>query len=131
MLAHDKELNSGTAEAFTVSQKELMVTPNMPRFLRQGDRSSISTKISNLSDSTINGHVTLEFLIRLPKKCWKSLLCPIPRSFSLAANESSDASWMFNVPQELDLVGVRIIAQNEGFSDGEQHAPRCSRIGCW
>ena len=123
VLAHDKELNSGTAEAFTVSQKELMVTPNMPRFLRQGDRSSISTKISNLSDSTINGYVTLEFFDPITEKALEVItMSDRTRSFSLAANQSSDASWMFNVPQELDLVGVRIIAQNEGFSDGEQHA---------
>ena len=38
-----------------------MVTPNMPRFLRHGDRVSIATKISNLSDSTVTGNATLEF----------------------------------------------------------------------
>ncbi|MBK5196585.1 MAG: hypothetical protein JJE08_11290, partial [Proteiniphilum sp.] len=57
VLAHDKNLKSGKAEAFTVSQKELMVTPNMPRFLRHGDRTTIATKISNLSDGTVSGKV--------------------------------------------------------------------------
>src|SRR5690606_36349821 len=61
LLAHDKNLRNGKAEAFTVSQKELMVTPNIPRFLRHGDRTTIVTKISNLSDSTISGKVHLEF----------------------------------------------------------------------
>ena len=60
VLAHDKELNSGSAEAFTVSRKELMVTPNLPRFLREGDKTLLSTKISNLSDKEVTGIVRLE-----------------------------------------------------------------------
>ena len=61
VLAHDKRMSSGSAEALAVSRKELMVTPNMPRFLRHGDQTTIATKVSNLCDSTLQGSVTLEF----------------------------------------------------------------------
>ena len=61
LLAHDKDMNSATKEAFSVSQKKLMVTPNMPRFLREGDRTSISTKISNLSDEALDASVSITF----------------------------------------------------------------------
>lgn len=123
VLAHDKNLKSGTAEAFTVSQKELMVTPNMPRFLRQGDRTAISTKISNLSDSTQTGKVMLEFFNPATDEVLDNISVPNPmKEFSLAKGASSDASWIFDVPSGSDLLGVRIVARTAQFSDGEQHA---------
>jgi|AGTN01.3.fsa_nt_gi Large extracellular alpha-helical protein len=123
VLAHDKNLNTGKAEAFTVSQKELMVTPNIPRFLRHGDRTSISTKISNLSDSTISGNLKLEFFNPVTDDVVNTISLPgQTQEFSLARNASSDASWTFDVPSDMDILGVRIVAQSALFSDGEQHA---------
>ncbi|MDD4778517.1 MAG: alpha-2-macroglobulin family protein [Fermentimonas sp.] len=144
VLAHDKKLNNGAAEAFTVSQKELMVTPNMPRFLRHGDITQISAKVSNLSDSTITGKVRLEFfnpvteeiisdiaLIDSQEESFGNLkeseynlsdLYVNAREFTLEADVSTDASWSFEVPADIDLLGIRIIAESELFSDGEQHA---------
>ena len=123
VLAHDKNLKSGTAEAFTVSQKELMVTPNMPRFLRHGDRTVLSSKISNLSDSTQTGKVMLEFFDPATDEVLNNISVPIPvKEFSLAKGASSDASWIFDVPSGIDLLGVRIVARTAQFSDGEQHA---------
>lgn len=123
VLAHDKRANSGSAEAFAVSRKELMVTPNMPRFLRHGDQTSIVTKITNLSDSTLQGSVTLEFFDPATGEAVEiASLTTASLPFSLAPNASTDASWMFNVPNDRDLLGIRIIAKSERFSDGEQHA---------
>ncbi len=122
VLAHDKNLKSGTAEAFTVSQKELMITPNMPRFLRQGDRTAISTKISNLSDSTQTGKVILEFFNPATDEVLDNISVSNPmKEFSLTKGASSDASWIFDVPSGSDLLGVRIVARTAQFSDGEQH----------
>lgn len=123
VLAHDKNLNTGEAEAFTVSQKELMVTPNMPRFLRHGDRTSISTKISNLSDKEISGNVKLELFNPITDEVVNTISVENQsQPFSLAKDASSNASWMFDVPSDIDVIGVRIVAQNASFSDGEQHA---------
>jgi hypothetical protein len=122
VLAHDKNLNIGQTEAFTVSQKELMVTPNMPRFLRQGDRTSIATKISNLSDEAISGNVRIEFINPVTEEIISGISVENQsQTFSLARNASSDAVWTFDVPTDIDLVGVRIIAESQLFSDGEQH----------
>lgn len=122
VLAHDKTLNHGHAEAFTVSRKELMVTPNMPRFLRHGDYTSIAAKVSNLSDSVINGTVTIEFFDPATEETLENL-SPLPEQpFSLVPNASSDVAWSFDVPEGIDVVGVRIIARGDQFSDGEQHA---------
>ncbi|MBF6597212.1 MAG: hypothetical protein ITF98_03200 [Fermentimonas sp.] len=123
VLAHDKKLNYATAEAFTVSQKKLMITPNMPRFLRQGDRVSISTKISNLSDSVQQGKVRMEFFNPVTDEIIDNILLDnIEQSFTLNPAASTDANWMFDVPDNIDVIGIRIIAQSNLFSDGEQHA---------
>jgi hypothetical protein len=123
VLAHDKQLNTGKAEAFTVSQKELMVTPNMPRFLRHGDRTAISTKISNLSDGAVSGSVELEFFDPVTDEAINNITIENrEQAFSLSQGASSDAWWTFDVPAGIDVLGVRIIARSDQFSDGEQHA---------
>lgn len=123
VLAHDRQLRSGTAEAFTVSQKELMVTPHMPRFLREGDRATLATKISNLSDSIVSGEVRLEFFDPLTEELFSAIpLAAGTKPFTLAVGASSDAAWSFDVPSGIDLLGIRVVAQSALFSDGEQHA---------
>lgn len=123
VLAHEKNLNSGYAEAFAQSQKELMVTPNMPRFLRHGDRTNISTKISNLSEAAVSGNVKLEFFNPVTDEIINTISVENQsQPFSLEKEESSDAKWVFDVPANIDIIGVRIVAQSESFSDGEQHA---------
>ena len=123
LLAHDKNLNVGYAEAVTMSQKELMITPNMPRFVRQGDKTSISTKISNLSDDTISGVAKIEFFNPMTdEKIIISTTGVDNKEFSIDEGASAQVSWLFEVPSEIDLLGVRIVAQSENFSDGEQHS---------
>lgn len=123
VFAHDKEMNTGKAEAFTVSQKELMVTPNMPRFLRHGDRTGMTTKISNLSDTVQQGKVALEFFNPVTDELISDIPVANPvKDFSLAPDASADVSWTFDVPAGIDLLGVRIVARSAVFSDGEQHA---------
>lgn len=121
-LAYDKNLNVGNLEAIAVSKKELMVTPNAPRFLREGDKTSISTKVSNLSDNPINGEVKIEFFDPLTDKIIDLKVDAKTQQFSIAKGTSSSVQWTFDVPQGIDLIGYRIVAKNEMFSDGEQHA---------
>ena len=120
-LAYDKDLNSGTLEAIAVSRKELMVTPNLPRFIRHGDKTSISTKISNLSDHALGGKVRIEFFDPLTDQIKDIKVFDKYQDFNLEKDASSSATWMFDVPSDIDMLGVRIIAESESFSDGEQH----------
>ena len=123
VLAHDKKLNTAISEAFTVSQKELMVTPNMPRFLRHGDRATISTKISNLSDTIQRGRVRMEFFDPVTDEVLNNIqFNNKEQDFTIEPTASSNATWIFEVPSGIDVVGLRIIAHSEHFSDGEQHA---------
>lgn len=121
-LAHDKQSRVGQLEQLIVTRKELMITPNMPRFVRQGDKTSISTKISNLSDKAIAGEVRIEFFDPLTEKIIDLNIVNQKQVFSLDKDASSSASWMFDVPMDIELLGCRIVAQSEMFSDGEQHA---------
>ncbi|MDR1743877.1 MAG: hypothetical protein LBR48_08710 [Dysgonamonadaceae bacterium] len=121
VLAHDKNLNSVQNEAVAVSRKELMVTPNIPRFLRHGDVATVSAKISNLSDTTAIGTVRFVLFNPLTDETIPSGALQ-PQPFSLKAGASGNASWTFNVPDGLDLLGLRVIAESALFSDGEQHA---------
>lgn len=123
LLAHDKNMNSATKEAFSVSQKKLMVTPNMPRFLREGDTTSISTKISNLSDEALEAAVSIVFFNPMTDEEITTIdVADRTQQVTLAKDGSSSVSWSFVVPDDSDVVGVRIVAQSNLFSDGEQHA---------
>lgn len=120
-LAYDKSLNIGNLVASTVSRKELMVTPNMPRFMREGDKTSISTKISNLSDKAISGKVRIEFFDPLTDKPSEIVVANQYQYFNLEKDASGSVAWLFDVPSNIDMLGCRIIAESESFSDGEQH----------
>ncbi|MFV0310720.1 MAG: alpha-2-macroglobulin family protein [Dysgonomonas sp.] len=120
-LAHDKDARVGTLEQMVVTRKELMVTPNVPRFVRQGDKTSISTKISNLSDKSLSGDVHIEFFDPTTEKVIDLGLANQKQTFSLEKDASTSVSWIFDIPADIELIGCRIVAQNESFSDGEQH----------
>lgn len=120
-LAHDKDARVGVLEQMVVTRKELMVTPNMPRFIRQGDKTSISTKISNLSDNIVSGDVRIEFFDPVTDNVIDLNIANQKQSFSIEKDTSTSASWIFEVPSNIELLGCRIVAQSETFSDGEQH----------
>jgi len=120
-LAHDKDAKAGMLEQLVVTRKELMVTPNMPRFVRQGDKTSISTKISNLSDNAVTGNVRIEFFDPATDKTIDLNIANQKQTFSIAKDASSSANWTFDIPSGMELIGCRIVAESETFSDGEQH----------
>lgn len=120
-LAYDKEINTGSLEAIAISRKELMVTPNLPRFVRQGDKTGISTKISNLSEEALAGKVRIEFFDPLTDKTIDFSIFNQIQDFSLEKDASSSVTWLFDVPSGVDIIGVRIVAETASFSDGEQH----------
>ena len=122
-LAHDKELNNGMIEADVVAQKTVMVQPNIPRFVRQGDKVQIVTLISNTSEKAVNGTARLQFLSAEDNKEVLTLAQP----FAIEAGKSTTASFMIDAKQLSrntrydDLLIVRVIANGKDFSDGEQH----------
>lgn len=119
-LAYTEDLKHGSLTEEVVSQKELMVSPNLPRFLRQGDRVTLSTQIINLSDKTVSGEVRLELFNpanneRLENSSFDA------RPFIIKERQNGEASWNFVVPADMELIGCRIVAVTPEASDGEQH----------
>ena len=119
-LAHTKDLKSGQLLQEVISQKKLMVTPNMPRFIREGDRTTISATISNLSDQFLSGTVHMECFDPVTEKS-NILISENSKTFVLEAGKTIPVSWTFDVPSGIDLSAVKIVAQTENVSDGEQH----------
>lgn len=128
LLAHTKTLESTVSQFEAVTQKELMVLPNLPRFLRQGDEIVISTKISNLTDKSLSGKAELILEDATSgKDITATLLSSSPLGkldgdlFSVDAKGNTQISWTLKIPENLQALQYKIIARSEDFSDGEQN----------
>lgn len=127
LLAHTKNLESALTTLETVTQKELMVTPNAPRFLREGDELIFSTKIANLTDKNRNGNVKLELVNALTGlDVTKELLTANPsgqpeQSFTVDALGNTQVSWKFKVPRGLQAIQYKVLAKAGAYGDGEQN----------
>lgn len=123
-FAHTKDWQTGYLSGSVKTQKDLMVTPNLPRFFRQGDQITIAAKISNLSDKALNGKARIEIV---DAQTLQTLNLPFgfkenQQSFTVAAQQSSVVNFSLNVPQaRFEPVLVRVIAEAGDFSDGEEH----------
>ena len=119
-LAHTKDLKFGQIVKEAISRKTLMVAPNVPRFLRESDRATISSTISNLSESTLSGTVSIEFFD--PATGQTTIIVPeASRPFTVEAGRTLAVSWAFDLPSGVNLTAMKIVAATAGFSDGEQH----------
>jgi len=119
-FAHTAEMKYGLLTDFVISSKPLMVLPNLPRFVRKGDMASISTQIINQSEETIKGRAHIEFFNPANNEVIANLATS-ENPFELAAGKQSVVNWTMPVPDNYDLIGIRVIAETETASDGEQH----------
>tara|TARA_R110002050_G_scaffold42086_1_gene101643 strand:+ start:3202 stop:9312 length:6111 start_codon:yes stop_codon:yes gene_type:complete len=128
LLAHTKTLESATKTLTTVTQKELMVIPNAPRFLRQGDLITISAKITNLTDKQLSGQAILVLTDAISgKDISRKLLSPPPSgeiegAFAAPSKGNTQVSWSLTIPDNVDAIQYKVIAKSGDFSDGEQNA---------
>ncbi|MFS4467031.1 carboxypeptidase-like regulatory domain-containing protein [Maribacter sp. 2210JD10-5] len=122
LMAHTKDLKSGAKTQSTVTQKELMVLPNLPRFLREGDTITISSKIANLSDKNLEGYGQLELTDALTGKVIDVELNNTNKTqeFSVDAKGNTQLSWVISIPKGTQAVQYKIVAKAKDFSDGEQ-----------
>ena len=123
-IAHTTDLKTGYLEQNVRTQKDLMVVPNMPRFLREGDQISISSKINNLSDKVLNGSAKLmlfDAFTNQPIDAEFKLNNAI-QNFEVAKGNSTQVTWTINVPKNISAVVYRVVASAGDFSDGEESA---------
>ncbi|MDY0780106.1 alpha-2-macroglobulin family protein [Tenacibaculum sp. IB213877] len=123
LLAHNKELHSAVTTLETVTQKELMVTANAPRFLREGDKITLSAKISNLSDKKLQG---LAQLILTDAVTGKPIDADLgntdnQQTFIVDKGGNTSVSWNLTIPETTQAVQYKVVAKAGDFSDGEQN----------
>ncbi|MDL2243733.1 hypothetical protein LJB84_02700, partial [Bacteroidales bacterium OttesenSCG-928-J19] len=119
-LAHTKDLKFGQLTKQAISQKMLMVSPNMPRFLREGDRTTLTTTIANLSEETLSGEVSLECFD--PNTGKRTIVVDqASQSFFVKPGKTVPVSWSFLVPSGIDMTAIKVVAVSPTHSDGEQH----------
>ncbi len=123
LLAHTTTVESSISTMETVTQKELMVTPNAPRFLREGDTTIISTKISNLTSKKLSGNAELKLTDVVTGKDISKQLIGVKnkQAFTVDSLNNTQASWELHIPEGLQGVQYTVIAKAENFSDGEQN----------
>jgi uncharacterized protein YfaS (alpha-2-macroglobulin family) len=122
-FAHDRELRSGLLVDESVTSKDLMVEPNPPRFVREGDELEFTVKVSNRSATIQKGTVRLTFAdIRTGKPADESFgNATTDREFSLSANESHSFSWKLTVPDYADgAITYKAVGSSGRLSDGEE-----------
>ncbi|MGB0891587.1 MAG: MG2 domain-containing protein, partial [Flavobacteriaceae bacterium] len=124
LLAHTKELQSATKTLTTVTQKELMVFPNAPRFLREGDKIVFSAKISNLTNNKLSGIAQLQLTDPITGKEINTELRNTEnvKNFTVDKDGNTNVSWNLSIPETVQAVQYKIVAKAGDFSDGEQNA---------
>lgn len=114
---HTKDMQTGLLEASVVSAKEFMLRPNLPRFFRMGDQAQVAATVSNLTEGTIKGRVTLQLFDPTTEK----VILTRREKFEAKAGRNAAVGFAFDVDDRYPLLGVRLTADGGNFSDGEQH----------
>lgn len=122
-FAHTKDLKYGMISKETVTQKDLMVTPNAPRFFREGDKVFFAAKVTNLSDHDISGTSTLQLANATTMKPVDGLFANSNnvKSFTAKKGESTSLLWELIIPEGMDAIDYKVMARAGNQSDGEEN----------
>jgi hypothetical protein len=121
-FAHDTKLRSGGLTAEVITAKDLMVQPNPPRFLREGDAVEFTVKITNQSATPQHGTARLTFsdaVTLAPADATLGLTAP-EQAFEVPAKESRTVSWRITVPDGQGFLTWKATAGTDKMSDGEE-----------
>lgn len=123
LMAHNKNVVTGYLEKSVVTQKELMVLPNFPRFFREKDTIVISAKISNITDQAKTGIAIIQFFdaTTMQPIDSKMLNTKNVKNFTIEPFGNTKATWTISIPEGLQGVQYKILAKSANFSDGEEN----------
>ncbi|QOW09645.1 hypothetical protein Q73A0000_04320 [Kaistella flava (ex Peng et al. 2021)] len=123
-LAHTKDARSATLEKSVITQKEFSVTPNYPRFLREGDELNLQSKLSSLVAKKLSGTAQLQILDAFTNEDISSKfnLNETQKSFELKENGNEVVTWKLKVPNDISSMIIKVVAKAGNFLDGEQKA---------
>lgn len=122
-LAHTKDLDIGTISGEVVTQKDLMVRPHLPRFMREGDAITLSSRVVNLTDGDLSGEAQLQLLDAVTMKDISAQLgiANASRSFTAKGKQTANVTWDVKVPSGISAVVARVTARAGGKADGEEN----------
>ena len=115
-LAHTRTVDYGKIEATATASKEFMLQPNMPRFVRVGDKANIAASLMNLSDKGVKGTVRMELFNPETEKVFYSQ----KQKFDVKGGETGHVNFTFEVSDKYAVMACRMVADGDTFSDGEQ-----------
>ena len=115
-LAHTQNVDYGKIEATATASKEFMLQPNMPRFVRVGDKANIAASLMNLSDKGVKGTVRMELFNPETEKVFYSQ----KQKFDVKGGETGHVNFTFEVGDKYAVMACRMVADGDTFSDGEQ-----------
>lgn len=130
-LAHTKDLKFGQFEKEVITQKDLMVQPNAPRFFRENDKMTFISKIANLSEKDLTGSAELKLYDALTEqeissKMVEAMHGNFPsigyRDFTVKKGQSTSIEWNLQIPEGYSAIKYKIVAKAGNFSDGEEMA---------
>ena len=116
-LAHTPTMQFGQIEKLVVTSKKFMVNTNLPRFVRTGDKVVLQATINNLSLEIQQGEAYLELFV----PSTNAVISKQQVTFNVKAQENQTVNFEFTAPENIALLGCRIVASSSEFSDGEQH----------
>ena len=115
--AHTQNMMTGQINATAVTSKEFMLTPNLPRFVRVGDHTSIAASVSNLTGKSMSGTVKLVLFNPMTDQ----VISTQQKKFNAGPGQTVGVDFLFTVTDKYEVLGCRMIAEGGNFSDGEQH----------
>ena len=116
-FAHDKDMNFGLIESEAVASKKVMVMPNVPRFVREGDKATMAARVANATDKPVAALVRMQLLDPETER----VVCEKKQNVTIDANATANVDFSFDAQGDTPLLVCRITAEGKGFSDGEQH----------
>ncbi|HNW97173.1 MAG TPA: alpha-2-macroglobulin family protein [Bacteroidales bacterium] len=121
-LAHTKDLKFSQIEKETVTQKDLMIVPNAPRFFRENDKISFTAKVSNLTEKEMTGSAQLFLFDATTLKAIDDVCknANATKTFTAAKGGSSALSWDIEIPENISAIKYKVVAKSGNFSDGEE-----------
>ena len=123
-LAYTKDLKYGQFQKEIVTQKDLMIIPNTPRFFREGDHIFFTAKVVNLSDELVIGEAFIRFFDTRTMEDITDQLLPdnSAKAFEVSKGASGIVGWDFQIPDNIDVISYKVMAKAGNFTDGEEKA---------
>lgn len=121
LLAHNETIEVGILEKTAVTQKDINIIPNPPRFLREKDTIHLSAKISNLTEETVSGSALLQLFNGITFEPISTSIIPLKsnQNFTISSKGNTSVTWILQIPEGIPAIEYKIVAKSGTHSDGE------------